>query len=294
MNTSPAHCVKVASAQYDIGYFENWSAYRDKIQTWVTQACEENAQLLVFPEYASMELTSLFEPEIQQSLKRQLHAMQTLLADFQALYSELAKRHRVYIQAGTFPVVVENGSVCNRAFLFFPDGSWQYQDKLQMTRFEAEQWHVESGDQIRTFETDFGTLGINVCYDSEFPLITRRQVEQGAWLILVPSCTDTLAGYHRVSIGCRARALENQCFVVQSPTVGEAAWSPAVDVNVGAAAVYGPIESGIADDGIIACGPLNRPQWVYATLDSGLVNQARETGQVFNHRDWSKQWQWST
>lgn len=109
------------------------------------------------------------------------------------------------------------GGYRNRAFLFRPDGSSDHQDKLQMTRFENERWGIGAGDTIKTFDTAFGRIGIDICYDSEFPLIARRQVEQGADVILVPSCTDTLAGYWRVRIGCQARALENQCYVVQSP-----------------------------------------------------------------------------
>ena len=120
-------------------------------------------------------------------------------------------------------------------------------------------------------------------------MIARRQVEMGANLILVPSCTDTVAGYHRVRIGCQARALENQCYVVQSPTVGSAPWSEAVDVNVGAAAIYTPVDYGYPDDGILAIGELNRPQWVYAEIDLGSIARVRETGQVFNYRDWPAQ-----
>jgi predicted amidohydrolase len=108
-------------------------------------------------------------------------------------------------------------------------------------------------------------------------------------LILVPSCTDTLAGFHRVKIGCQARALENQCYVVQSPTIGDCAWSEAVDTNVGLAAVYTPVDRGFPPTGVLAAGELNAAQWVYAELDLDAVARVRAEGQVFNHRDWDKQ-----
>ena len=133
---------------------------------------------------------------------------------------------------------------------------------------------------------ELGTLGVAICYDVEFPLLVRRQVEAGAALVLVPSCTDTLAGYHRVSISCRARALENQCFVLQSPTVGDAPWSLALDVNVGAAGIFGPIEQRLYPDGIVALGALNESGWVHAELDLEALAAARRDGQVRNHRDW--------
>jgi predicted amidohydrolase len=280
---------RLAAAQYDIGFLKNWDEYAAKIGRWVEEAVNERAKLLLFPEYFSMELASLFPEEVYRSLSRQLCELQALLPDFLALFRELAERHGVYLAAGSFPVRQPDGHYRNRAFLFRPDGSHEHQDKLQMTRFENEQWLITAGDEIKTFDTEFGRIGIDICYDSEFPMIARKQVEAGADLILVPSCTDTTAGYWRVRIGCQARALENQCYVVQSPTVGTAPWSEAVDVNIGAAGVYTPVDYGYPDNGVLAIGELNRPQWVYADIDLGSVARIRETGQVFNYRDWPGQ-----
>ena len=158
-----------------------------------------------------------------------------------------------------------------------------------MTRFENEQWLISRGLEIKTFDTAFGKVAINICYDSEFPHYARKQVELGAKLILVPSCTDTLAGYNRVRIGSQARALENQCYVVQASLVGNADWSEAVDINCGAAAIYTPVDRGFPDNGILAIGNLNQTQWVYAELDFSTIDQVRQVGQVFNYKDWPKQ-----
>jgi predicted amidohydrolase len=158
-----------------------------------------------------------------------------------------------------------------------------------MTRFENEQWLIQSGKELKCFETEYGRIAINICYDSEFPMLARKQVEAGANLILVPSCTDTLAGYHRVKIGCQARALENQCYVVQSPIVGIAPWSEAVDVSIGAAAIYTPVDRGFPDNGILAIGELNAVQWVIAEISLSDCETVREQGQVFNYKDWALQ-----
>ena len=80
----------------------------------------------------------------------------------------------------------------------------------------------------------------------------RAQCEAGARLILVPSCTDTAAGATRVRVGCLARAMEYRCFVAQAVTACEAAWSPALDVNTGEAALYAPMDVGLPDDGVLA------------------------------------------
>jgi predicted amidohydrolase len=170
-----------------------------------------------------------------------------------------------------------------------PDGVIDYQDKLMMTRFEKEQWLIKSGQELKCFDTEYGKMAINICYDSEFPLLARKQVEAGCVLILVPSCTDTVAGYHRVKIGCQARALENQCYVVQASLVGDAAWSEAVDVNVGAAAIYTPVDRGFPDNGILAAGTFNAVQWVIAEICPNDCETVRKQGQVFNYRDWPLQ-----
>ncbi len=283
---------RLAAAQYNIGFLKSWDDYSAKIARWVADAADNGAKMLLFPEYFSMELASLFPEEVYKSLSKQLSEMQALLPDFVVLFSDMAEQHGVHIVAGSFPVRMEDGSYRNRSFLFRPDGTTDHQDKLQMTRFENEHWLITGGEEIKTLDTEFGRIGINICYDSEFPMIARKQVEAGADLILVPSCTDTLAGYHRVRIGCQARALENQCYVVQSPTVGQAPWSEAVDVNIGAAAVYTPVDYGYPDNGILAIGELNQAQWVYAEIDLASIAHIRQTGQVFNYRDWPGQFRY--
>lgn len=281
--------VKIATAQYDISFLESWRAYQQKIEHWVAEASAQDAKILLFPEYFSMELASLFGQAVYSSLSKQLAAMQSLHDDFTDLFKNLAKKYRRIIQAGTFPVSIGSGIYRNRAYLFMPDGHFDYQDKLMMTRFENEQWLITSGDELKCFDTPYGKIAINICYDSEFPLLARKQVEAGCVLILVPSCTDTPAGYHRVKIGCQARALENQCYVVQASLVGDAAWSEAVDVNVGAAAVYTPVDRGFPDNGVLSVGTFNAVQWVYAEISPDGCATVREQGQVFNYRDWPLQ-----
>jgi predicted amidohydrolase len=158
-----------------------------------------------------------------------------------------------------------------------------------MTRFETEDWHVGAGEALRVFDTALARVGIGICYDVEFPLLARLQVAAGAELILVPSCTDTRAGFHRVRLGARARALENQCFVAQACTVGDAPWSAAVDRNTGAAAVCTPLDYGFPEDGVLAEGEMDRAQWVFADLDPAALAAVRANGQVFNYRDWDAQ-----
>ena len=282
--------VVIATTQYDISFLENWENYQKKTERWVKEAVAQGAKILLFPEYNTMELASLFPQSVYSSLSEQLVALQTLHDDFLTLFQGLASAHECYIQAGTFPVCLGPKVYRNRAYFFMPNGERGFQDKIMMTRFENEQWFISAGNELKCFDTQYGRIAINICYDSEFPLLARQQVEAGANLILVPSCTDTVAGFHRVKIGCQARALENQCYVAQACLVGEAPWSEAVDVNVGAAGVYTPVDYHFPDNGILASGEFNVPQWVFSTIDLQKCETVRAQGQVFNYRDWPRQY----
>jgi predicted amidohydrolase len=281
--------VTVAAAQYGVEFLTSWQQYVDKITQLVAQAAKLGAEILVFPEYGCLELASLFPADIYRDLQRQLEALQEVLPNFLHLHRQLAQQFGVYLVASSFPVKIGNGTYRNRAYFCYPDGSCDFQDKLMMTRFEEEQWQIGAGDEVKVFPTPWGPIGIAICYDNEFPLIARRQVELGALLILAPSSTDTLAGYHRVRIGCQARALENQCYVVLAPVVGNVDWSPSMDIHIGAAAIYTPVDDGFPSDGVLLQGELNQSQWLVGTLDLAKIPDIRCNGQVLNHRDWERQ-----
>ena len=94
-----------------------------------------------------------------------------------------------------------------------------------------------------------GKIGIQICYDSEFPLFTRALVEQGADMILVPSATEFEAGYTRVRQSCRARAIESQCLIVHSPVLGPVEDCPLLEQGTGSAAIFCPPDFGLPQNG---------------------------------------------
>ena len=283
---------RLAACQYPIELLADLPSYRRKLDCQVSEAARAGARLLLFPEYAAMELVSLLAPQARRDLRYQLEALQDLLPEFLTAFSDLAKDHQVSIVAPSFPVKVSRGRFVNRAYLLTPRGQSAFQDKLTMTRFEAEQMGISPGEELKVFETPLGRIGITICYDIEFPPLARAQAEAGADLILVPSCTDQLSGHNRVWIGARARALENQCIVAVSPTVGEASWSAAIDRNVGAAGVFGPPDHGFSEDGVLARGPLNAAGWIYAEIDAGALVRLRQDPEVFIRRDWHARLDW--
>jgi predicted amidohydrolase len=277
----------IAAAQYPIEQLADWSAYATKVEMWVEAAASGGAKLAVFPEYGAMELASL-DPATMGDLAGSLASVSALLPQVDALHADLAAKYGLHILAASAPCAVGDRYV-NRARLFTPLGKVGVQDKLVMTRFEREEWHVSASAPLRLFQTELGMIGVNICYDSEFPLLARAQVEAGMELLLVPSCTDSEHGYWRVRLGAQARALEGQCYAVQSPTVGTADWSPAVDINRGAAAIYGPPDRGMPANGVLAIGEMDAAQWVFAEVDLGKVAELRADGGVLNARHWAEQ-----
>lgn len=282
--------MKIAAAAYPLDFLADFAAYAAKVTAWVEEAAGQGADLLVFPEYGAMELASLGGAAVAADLERALHEVASHRAAVDALHLRLAAAHGVHILGGSGPVFLAPGArPVNRATLYGPGGIVGHQDKQIMTRFEREIWFVEPGAGLPVFDTALGRIGVLICYDSEFPLLARRMVEAGAEILLVPSCTDSLAGFTRVRVGAMARALENQCVTVQAPTVGLAAWCPAVDENVGRAAVYGPPDRGFPPTGILAETELNAPGWAVAEVDLAAIHAVRREGGVLNHLHWDEQ-----
>ncbi len=282
--------IRIAAAAYPLDWLDNWQAFEAKLENWVSEAAENGADILVFPEYGSLELASLSGPKVAGDLQASIDAVSALTGESDALHSRLARKYGVYICAASATVRTNaNERPVNRARLFSPDGQVGIQDKLIMTRFEREEWDIAPGEGLNVFETALGPVGIIICYDSEFPLIARALVDKGAQILLCPSVTETYAGYTRVKTGCMARALENQCVVAHAPLVGKADWTEAADVSVGAAAIYGPSDRGFPENGVLAMGELNQPGWVYADFSLEQIAAVRSEGHVFNHAHWGEQ-----
>lgn len=274
--------MRIATAAWPIDYHDSWNSYVSKADRWVAEAASQGANLLLLPEYGSMELTSLVEHG--SDLLQSISEMQELFHPFCGVWAKLSDQYAVTIVAPSFPVFREE-RYFNESWVFGVGGARAHQAKLHMTRFESESWNISPGNGITLLDIDGIRTAIAICYDIEFPDQIEALAAAGTDLVLVPSCTDTDAGFTRVSITARARAIENQCFVVQSSTVGEACWSPSVDTNTGTGGIFGPADIGFPSDGILAQGRYNTPGWTYADLDFDALMKVRENGQVLNRRD---------
>ncbi len=277
--------MRLALAQFDVGPRPaGLEDFLGRIAGLAEQAKAGGADLLLLPEYAGVVLAGAFvaAPDLDAELLAVTSRATALLLGLR----EIARRAGIWLLGGTLPIQGDDGRVRNRAPLITPDGICRFQDKQAMTRFEAEQWGISGGAGPNVFETPFGRIGVSICYDAEFPLHVRAQVTAGAVLILVPSCTEALAGFTRVHISARARAIENQCIVAMAPLVGRAPWSGAIDENHGFAGLFGPADHGFPADGVIGRGEMDAPGLVFASVDLDAVARVRREGGVLNHRDW--------
>lgn len=277
--------MKIATAAYPLDWFDGWSGYEAKLTRWVEDAAEHGADLLVFPEYGAMELCSLAGDAAIGDDQAGIRAVSARIEEANGLHRTLARRHGVHILGASAPVI-EGDRVVNRAHFHTPYGQTVFQDKLMMTLWEREPMGVTGQGPLKLLRTEFGLIAINICYDSEFPLLARAQSE--AELLLVPSTTEQEEGYWRVRIGTMARALEMQCVAVMSSTVGPYPNLPLMETSVGAGGIYAPPDKGFPANGVIAAGLLNQPGWTIAEVDLDAVRAVRASGHVRNRAHWTE------
>ena len=277
--------MKLALAPFGVSAPASFKAFLLRLERLAAEAALAGADMLVLPEYAAMVCAGaeIKTPDIAAELLHVVAQAEPILGGLR----EMAMRHKLHILGGSLPMRDADGKIHNRAPFIAPSGAMGFQDKQAMTRFEDEEWGVAGGAAPVVFDTQFGLIGVSICYDSEFPLHVRAQVAAGAKLILIPCCTASPAGFNRVRLSARARAVENQCYTAVVPLIGTAAWSGSIDVNIGHAALFTPCDIGFPDDGVAAAGALNEPALVFASVDFAAIDAVRGQGAVLNHRDWA-------
>ncbi|MFG9765492.1 nitrilase-related carbon-nitrogen hydrolase [Pseudomonas aeruginosa] len=130
--------MKVAVAKYAVGKPTDFEAFAARQRLVLEEARRGGAELAVLPEYLSLELAATFKPSIRRDFNASLAALQALQPAWLALYADLSRELCMTIQAGTFLTQVGLDRYRNRAWWFAPDGTRDYQDKLQLTGFEKD------------------------------------------------------------------------------------------------------------------------------------------------------------
>jgi predicted amidohydrolase len=275
------YMIRIACAQYEIEHLQDWYAYQAKIEQIVHDAKEQDINLLVLPEYAGIECVC----ERFSTDEALYAALQQYIPQYIDFFSQIAKRFKMYLQPGTIIEQVAENQYVNRAYLFSPHGRYGFQDKCQLTPFEKSLGILVPSSHQTVFHTELGEIAIAICYDSEFPEVVSNFTQHGAKLILVPSYTGSVAGYNRVFLSCRARAIENQCFVAASFCIKQVNLFRDPEQTFGQAAILAPADRLFPYDGVLAQGNWQTPQILSTVLRFDDLQIVRESGEVLNFKD---------
>ena len=136
--------------------------------------------------------------------------------------SQLAKKYKVYLSAGTIPERGADGNIYNTAYVFNRNGE-QIAKHRKMHLFDVdikgglcfkESETLTAGNDVTVFDTEFGKMGLCICFDCRFPELGSLMVQKGAKMILVPAAFNMTTGPAHWDIMFRCRALDNQCYMV--------------------------------------------------------------------------------
>ncbi|PVZ68300.1 nitrilase-related carbon-nitrogen hydrolase [Pelagibaculum spongiae] len=289
MSQAPSQ-LTLAIAQHPAIHCSSFESYSQLQQQRVSDAVSQGAELLCFAEYGALELTGQWP---KATFQQQIQQLQLQVDPFCRLFQQLAVAHKISIVAPGIVVETDLGML-HRSYVFSEKGLCDFQDKIHSTRLEKS-LNLSNSLNLKIFEHNGIKFAVVICYDSEFPTQSRALQQAGAELILVPSCTDSVAGFERVRMSCRARALENQLPVAQAVINNQnfpaTSFNQLIDQSLGHAGVYAWPDIGLPDDGVLASGKAlldnhTDSNWLVKTINLKKISSVRRHGQVAVAQDW--------
>ncbi len=275
--------VRLATVQFQARAVANFEEFVRSVEYFVDVAAEYRSDFVVFPELFTLPLLS-FETR-KLSPMEAIDALTAYTPRITAELSRMALEYNINIIGGSHPTRADDGDIQNVAYVALRDGSTHAQEKIHPTPNERYWWNIKGGDSIDTIQTDCGPIGVLICYDSEFPELARRLVDQGARIIFVPFCTDSRQGYLRVRYCSQARAIENQCFMVLSGNVGNLPGVDNMDIQYAQSCILTPCDFPFARDGIAAEATENVETLTISDVNLADLTWARAEGTVRNLND---------
>lgn len=199
-------------------------------------------------------------------------------------FSELAIAYNINIITGSMPELVDD-LLYNVGYLCKRDGTTERYEKLHVTPDEAKVWGMQGGSELKTFDTDCGKIGVLICYDSEFPELSRLLADEGMDILFIPFLTDTQNGYSRVRCCAHARAIENECYVAIAGSVGNLPKVHNMDIQFSQSMVFTPCDFSFPASGIKAEATTNTEMILIADVDIDLLRELNQFGAVRNLKD---------
>ena len=273
--------IRLGLVQWQMRPYKNFDELMQQAEYFIDAVSGYRSDFALFPEFFNAPLMAennhLTEPEAIRELAK-------YTSDIVQRFSELAISYNINIITGSMPEIKDNllynaGYICKR------DGTQEKYEKLHITPDEAKVWGMQGGSRLKAFDTDCGKIGVLICYDSEFPELSRLLADEGMDILFIPFLTDTQNGYSRVRNCAQARAIENECYVAIAGSVGNLPKVHNMDIQFAQSMVFTPCDFSFPANGIKAEATPNTEMILIADVDIDLLREINQFGSVRNLRD---------
>ncbi|MBT3300959.1 MAG: GNAT family N-acetyltransferase [Bacteroidetes bacterium] len=273
--------VRIGLIQWQMRPYKNLDEVMQQAEYFIDAVSGYRSDFALFPEFFNAPLMAennhLTEPEAIRKLAEHTDAIVQK-------FSELAITYNINIISGSMPEI-KNDQLFNAGYLCKRDGNIERYEKLHVTPDEAKVWGMQGGSILKAFDTDCGKIGILICYDSEFPELSRILADEGMDILFIPFLTDTQNGYSRVRYCAQARAIENECFVAIAGSVGNLPNVHNMDIQFAQSMVFTPCDFSFPTNGIKAEATPNTEMILIADVDIDLLRELNQFGSVRNLKD---------
>ncbi len=279
--TTKKKVIRLGLIQWQMRPYENVENLMRQAEYFIDAVSGYRSDFALFPEFFNAPLMAknnhLSEPNAIRELAK--HTNEII-----ERFSGLAISYNINIISGSMPEIKDN-KLYNVGYLCKRDGSVERYEKIHVTPDEAKVWGMQGGNELKVFDTDCGKIGILVCYDAEFPELSRLLADEGMDILFVPFLTDTQNGYSRIRNCAQARAIENECYVAIAGSVGNLPNVHNMDIQFAQSMVFTPCDFAFPSNGIKAEATPNTEMILIADVDIDLLRELHEFGSVRNLKD---------
>ncbi len=268
--------VRIGLVQWQMRAYKNVEELLLQAEYFIDAVSDYSSDFILFPEFFNAPLMAEFNHMGEAAAVRGLAKYTDIIRD---KFTEFAVSYNVNIIGGSM-ATLENGILYNVSHLHRRDGTFEKIYKIHPTPSEVYSWGMKGGNNIQALDTDCGKIGILICYDVEFPELSRHLADQGMDILFVPFWTDTQNAYNRVRQCARARAIENECYVAIAGCVGNLPKVNNMDLQYAQSAVFTPSDFSFPTNGIKAEATPNTETVVVADVNLSLITQLHEHGTV--------------
>jgi predicted amidohydrolase/GNAT superfamily N-acetyltransferase len=273
--------VRLGLIQWQMRPYGGMEDLMHQVEYFVNSVAGYRSDFAVFPEFFNAPLMARYNDMNESDAIREL-AKYT--SEIKQRLSQLSISYNINIVSGSMPEVVDD-KLYNVGYLCHRDGRIERYEKIHVTPDEAKVWGMQQGHTLQCYDTDCGKIGILICYDSEFPELSRLLADDGMDILFVPFLTDTQNGYSRVRLCAQARAIENECYVAIAGSVGNLPKVHNMDIQYAQSAVFTPCDFAFPNNGVKAETTPNTEMILVADVDIDLLRELHNYGAVRNLKD---------